>query len=115
MGDVCTGSMNILRNSIGRLVLLILLVASVCVVDGSLIASSKVQICKKLTSEPLTRSGDNCDKKFVVALSVRNGQVCNTHSITMSYILYKLWCWARAPYQCSRDYMYYSYRVKQTR
>ncbi|XP_065882454.1 hapless 2-like [Dysidea avara] len=58
----------------GRLTLLILLVTSVCVVDGSLVASSKVQICRKLTSEPLTRSGENCDKKFVVALSVRNGK-----------------------------------------
>ena len=69
----------------GRLTLLILLVTSVCVVDGSLVASSKVQICRKLTSEPLTRSGENCDKKFVVALSVRNGKVC-TGSF---YLLFK--------------------------
>ena len=56
-------------------VLFLLLVASFNVVRTSLLASSKVQICKKLTSEPLSRTGDFCDKKFVVALSVRNGQV----------------------------------------
>ena len=70
-------NMKIFSSSNEHLTLLLLLFASVCVVDGSLIASSKVQVCKKLTSEPLTRSGENCDKKFVVALSVRNGKVCN--------------------------------------
>ena len=57
------------------LLLLFLLVVSCIVVQGSLIASSKVQICRRSTSEPLSRAGDYCDKKFVVALSVRNGQV----------------------------------------
>ena len=57
------------------LVLLFLLVISFKVVHSSLLASSKVQICKRLTSEPLSRTGDYCDKKFVVALSVRNGKV----------------------------------------
>ena len=55
--------------------LLLLLAVSSNVVQCSIIASSKVQICKKLTSEPLSRTGDFCDKKFLVALSVRNGQV----------------------------------------
>jgi len=57
------------------LVLLLLLVASFNAVQSSLLASSKVQICKKLSSEPLSRTGDYCNKKFVVALSVRNGKV----------------------------------------
>lgn len=61
--------------SIKLAVLFLLLIASFNVVRTSLLASSKVQICKKLTSEPLSRTGDFCDKKFVVALSVRNGQV----------------------------------------
>lgn len=56
-------------------VLLLLLAVSFSVVQSSLVASSKVQICKKLSSEPLSRAGDYCDKKFVVALSVRNGKV----------------------------------------
>jgi len=76
-GNVYSGNMKTFSSCNGHLTLLLLLVTSVCVVDGSLIASSKVQICKKLTSEPLTRSGGLCDKKFVVALSVRNGKVCN--------------------------------------
>ena len=57
------------------LFLLLVVVLRFNVVQSSLLASSKIQICKKLTSEPLSRAGDYCDKKFVVALSVRNGQV----------------------------------------
>lgn len=66
------------------LLLLLLGIVSFDVVQSSLLASSKVQICKKSTSEPLSRAGDYCDKKFVVALSVRNGQVLKIKSIDPS-------------------------------
>ena len=46
-------------------------------VNGSLIASSEVQMCSRDSSniEPIHATGERCSKKFVVSLAVRNGQV----------------------------------------
>lgn len=46
---------------------------------ASLIASSEVEFCKKTSEEfvePHYENGDSCEKKFIVALTVRNEQVC---------------------------------------
>ena len=50
------------------------------VANGSLIASSEVQMCSRDSPnvEPIHASGEHCSKKFVVSLAVRNGQVSNT-------------------------------------
>ena len=45
--------------------------------NGSLIASSEVQMCSRDSpqTEPILASGEHCSKKFVVSLAVRNGKV----------------------------------------
>jgi hypothetical protein len=55
----------------------ILLIYWVAVGNGSLIASSEVQMCSRDSpgTEPILGSGEHCRKKFVVSLAVRNGKV----------------------------------------
>lgn len=55
----------------------ILLFYLITVVNGSLIASSEVQMCSRDSpqTEPILASGEHCSKKFVVSLAVRNGKV----------------------------------------
>ena len=49
----------------------------ITVINGSLIASSEVQMCSRDSpqAEPIHASGEHCSKKFVVSLAVRNGKV----------------------------------------
>lgn len=46
----------------------------------SLISSSEIQLCQRRTSsfDPVLSTGEACNKKFLVALAVRNGQVRKT-------------------------------------
>ena len=55
----------------------ILLFYWITVGNGSLIASSEVQMCSRDSPqiEPILSSGEHCRKKFVVSLAVRNGKV----------------------------------------
>lgn len=66
----------------------ILLFYWITVGNGSLIASSEVQMCSRDSppqAEPILSSGEHCRKKFVVSLAVRNGKV--SQSIVMRSIL----------------------------
>ena len=46
-------------------------------VTASLIASSEIKYCtkRKASYEPMLKNGEPCEKKFLVALAVRSGQV----------------------------------------
>lgn len=46
-------------------------------INATLISSSKVRLCGRdnLDAEPTLLDGTACDRKFVVALTVENGQV----------------------------------------
>ena len=57
--------------------------------NGSLIASSEVQMCSRDSSqtEPILSSGKHCRKKFVVSLAVRNGKVSQLVVIWKNYLI----------------------------
>lgn len=58
-----------------HLVLILLLFTWCC--DAALIASSRIQLCgrKSALVEPKNLNGKECQRKFVVTLTVENGKV----------------------------------------
>ena len=57
--------------------------------NGSLIASSEVQMCSRDSpqTEPILSSGEHCRKKFVVSLAVRNGKVSQLVIIWKNHLI----------------------------
>ena len=64
----------VIMSMIGCIILLLLLLHGV---SASLISSSEIQLCtrKKSSFEPMLKNGQPCEKKFLISLAVRNGQV----------------------------------------
>ena len=61
-------------------------------INASLIASSEIKYCTRRSAsfEPLLKNGEPCEKKFVVTLAVRNGQVSVSLSVDYYIHLYIL-------------------------
>lgn len=60
-----------------ELYLILIVLASALYCDTTLIASSEIQYCarKSTNIQPKNLDGKLCNKKFVIALAVENGQV----------------------------------------
>lgn len=58
-------------------VLCVILILLVHGIHASLIASSEIKYCtrRKSSFEPMLKNGDPCEKKFLISLAVRSGQV----------------------------------------
>ena len=62
------------------IVVILLTLVELPTLDATLIASSKVVLCRRgnENTEPKQLDGKRCEKKFIVALAVENGKVSET-------------------------------------